>query len=287
MPGFATWQARTDAQVSNGAEHYTTFRKLPSQTTVANIWTDLSINSGTGNPVPNYYASAPLVSATLTSNEGVFHGTNVSPAKKYLSRMMLTMAPTGTPLPMTFMLCDYLLYYPFVDMDNTDAQVMTNSVTLPRYTTGAGVRLMMISQTTYAGGQQVQISYTNQDGVAGRTTPVLVLNTAGNAYSSVIGGAFANSNGPFVPLQRGDTGIRSVESITFSAPGGGLCALVLVAPLATVVLRGVDAPVERDYFTETPSMPQIVDGAYLNFIGCPTGSIANVPLFGDATFVWG
>lgn len=287
MPGFATWQARVDAQVVSGAEHYTSFRKLPSQPTVANVWTDLSINSGTGNPVPNYYASSPLVSATLNYNEGIFHGADVSPANKYLSRLMVTMAPTGTPLPMTFMLLDYLLYYPFVDMDSTDQQTMTNSITLPRYTTGSGVSLMMVSHTTYVGGQTFQISYTNQNGVAGRITPIRTVNTAGNAYSMVSGGPTAGSNGPFIALQSGDTGIRSVESITFNAPGGGLCALVLVKPLATLLLRGVDAPSERDYFTETPSMPQILDGAYLNFIGCPTGSIAGVPLFGDATFVWG
>jgi len=286
MSGFATWRALVDAQLLSGAEHYTTFRKVPSQPTVANVWTDLSINSGTGNPIPNYYASSPLISATFVSNEGLFHGTPVSPAKKYLSRMMITMAPTGTPLPMTFTLCDYLLYYPFVDMDNTDPQLLTNSVALPRYSDGLNVKLMMISHTTYAGGQTFQISYTNENGVAGRTTPLLTVNTAGNAYSAVAGGPVAYSNGPFIPLQQGDLGIRSVESIQFNAPGGGLCALVLVVPLATMALRGVDAPSERDFFTETPSMPQIQDGAYLNFVGCPTGSIANVPLFGDATFVW-
>jgi len=284
--GFSTWQARVDVQAYNGAEHYTTFRKSPSQATVANVWTDLSINSGTGNPVPNYYASSPLVSATLNYNEGLWHGGAVSPANKYLARMMVSVQ-TATPLPLTVNLLDYLLYYPFVDMDSTDQQTMTNSVTLPRYTTGSGVQLMMVSHTTYVGGQTFQISYTNQDGTAGRTTPLQTINTAGNAYSMVTGGPTANSQGPFVSLQVGDTGIRSIESITFNAGGGGLCALVLVKPLATHVVRGIDAPTERDYFTETPSMPQIVDGAYLNFIACPSGSIAAVPVFGDATFVWG
>jgi hypothetical protein len=186
---------------------------------------------------------------------------------------------------MTVTLCDYVMYYPFVDMDSTDQQTMINSIPLPRYTDGAGLQLMMISHTTYVGGQTFQINYVNQAGVA-RTTPIQGINTAVNAYSSVLGNT-AISNGPFVQLQAGDSGIQSVTNITFFSGGGGLVALVLVKPLATFAVRGIDAPTERDYFIETPSMPQIVDGAYLNFIACPNGSVAAIPIFGDATFVWG
>jgi hypothetical protein len=286
MPGFATWRARGDAQAFNGAEQYSTFRKLPSQATVANTWVDLSINSGTGNPVPNYYASTPLTSATLTFNEGLYHGGAVSPDKKYVARMMASVQ-TGAPLPMTLTLCDYLLYYPFIDMDSTDTQTMVNSVALPRYTTGAGVQLMMVAHTTYVGSQFFTITYVNQAGVAGRVTPTQRINTAGNAYSMVTGGATAFSQGPFISLQAGDTGIQSITDITFQAGGGGLCALVLVKPLATFAVRGIDASTERDFFMETIEMPQIFDGAYLNFIACPNGSLASVPIFGDATFVWG
>lgn len=284
MSGFVSWGARVNAQAYNGAEQYSTFRKTPSQPTAANVWVDLSINSGTGNPVPNYYASTPLTSATLPYNEGLYHGGAVSPDKKFLTRLTMSIQ-TATPLPMTATLCDYVLYYPFVDMDSTDTQTMINSVPLPRYTDGSNLRLMMIAHTTYVGGQQFQINYVNQDGNAA-VTPIQGINTTGNAYSSVLGNT-ALSRGPFVALALGDTGIQSITDITFLAGGGGLCALVLVKPLATFAVRGIDAPTERDFFIETPSMPQIVDGAYLNFIACPSGSVAAIPIFGDATFVWG
>lgn len=285
MVGFISWGARVDAQAYNGAEQYSTFRKLPPQATAANTWVDLSQNSGTGNPVPNYYASTPLVAATLNYNDGIYHGGSVSPDRKFLSRLTMSIQ-TATPLPMTVTLCDYLLYYPFVDMDSTDTQAMVNSVTIPRYTSGSGVSLMMMSQTGYVGGQTFQLNYVNQSGNAA-VTPVQTINTSANSYSSVLGGNTANSQGPFVSLAIGNTGIRSVTDITFGTGGGGLCALVLVKPLATFAVRGIDAPTERDFFIETPSMPQIVDGAYLNFIACPNGSVATVPIFGDATFVWG
>ena len=35
---------------------------------------------------------------------------------------------------------------------------------------------------------------------------------------------------PFVGLQTGDTGVRSIESVTFSVAGGGLVCLVIVKP---------------------------------------------------------
>lgn len=44
-------------------------------------------------------------------------------------------------------------------------------------------------------------------------------------------------------LQDGDNGVRFIESATFGGTGDiGLVALVLVKPLASLSLRGIDAP---------------------------------------------
>lgn len=61
------------------------------------------------------------------------------------------MASSATGLPMSFILCDYLLYYPFVDTGTNDEQFMTNSVTLPRYTDGKGVQMMAVSVASNSG----------------------------------------------------------------------------------------------------------------------------------------
>jgi len=39
-------------------------------------------------------------------------------------------------VPITMVMCDYLLFYPQVDMDSVDPQAMDNTVTLPRYESG-------------------------------------------------------------------------------------------------------------------------------------------------------
>ena len=55
-------------------------------------------------------------------------------------------------------------------------------------------------------------------------------------------------------LQDGDTGVRTVDSITFNGVGDiGLISLVLVKPIATHYIRGIDAPVENRFFDDRES----------------------------------
>lgn len=262
----------------------TSWRKSPSQTTVSGIWFDLSMSPG--YPLPNYYASSPLVAATLNGAEGLFHGGATSPAGKHLRRFLVLSAVT-TALPMPIYILDYLLYYPFVDMGTNDEQFFTNSTTLPRYTDGEGVQVMVVmTNPQVTGGQTFSINYTNQDGTAGRTSGTVTTNS-GTAIGSLVGSASATvgCRGPFVPLADGDTGVRSVESLTFlTGADVGLVCVVLVKPLASLMLRDNTAPVEVDFLKDRPLMPQIVDGAYLNMICHPVGSLAATPLYGLAEF---
>lgn len=239
-----------------------------------------------GNPVPNYYASSPLVAATIPGGEGIFHGAAVTPETKFL-RNIMALSNSATGLPLELILCDYLLYYPFVDMGSTDVQAMTNSVTLPRYATGAGVQAIAVEVASQIGGTTFNIGYTNSSGTAGRTSQTVTCNTATSSGTLIqTNTATLGSNGPFIPLQIGDSGIRSIESLTMLSADVGLITLVLVYPLASLMLRGVDAPVEVDYFLDRATMPQIFDGAYLNFLCHPTGTLAATALHGTMQFIW-
>ena len=90
-------------------------------------------------------------------------------------------------------------------------------------------------------------------------------------------------------MQRGDTGVQSVQGVTVNGVGDvGLFSLVLVKPLATMDILGIDAPTEVDYFTDCGgSMPEIQDDAYLNFISLPVGTLANAPIIGIMETTWG
>lgn len=283
--GFSGVQALVDAELA-GQTWYSTWRKSPSQVSTVGVWFDLSMSPG--NPVPQYYAASPAVGVPMSysDEQGLNHGRNVSPATKHLKRVTV-MTSTATALPMPMMLCDYLFYYPFIDEGTTDVQSLDNTQSLTRYTDGEGVQVMAVSVAGRTGGQTFQIGYTNSDGVAGRVSQTVVQNAV-SVNGSIVTSQRANADarGPFIPLQAGDTGVRSIESVTMNGADVGLFSLVLVKPLAQLSLRGVDAPVEVNYFTDFGQLPRIVDDAYLNFLACPAGSLAATALHGDLSVVW-
>ena len=284
--GFANVKALAEAELA-GQSTYSTWRKSPSQVSSAGVWFDLSMSPG--NPVPQYYAASPAVAKALaqSTDGGLFHGGNVAPLTKHLKRFT-ALTLTATALPMPLMLCDYLLFYPFIDEGTTDEQLLDNTVTLPRHTDGAGVQIMAVSVAGRTGGQTFRVTYTNQDGTSGRVSRTVKQTTAAaNGNVVTTNRAVVDCAGPFIPLAAGDTGVRSIESVQMiSGPDVGLFALVLVKPLAQAMIRGIDAPVEVNYFTDFAQLPVIADDAYLNLIACPQGTLAATAIHGDLTTVW-
>jgi len=192
------------------------------------------------------------------------------------------------------MLCDYLMYYPLIDMDSTDEQLLTNFhavdspliPTLPRYTDGVGVQAFLVATNPYVGGAYFQIKYTNTNDETGRISKLTLTNT------STFIGTIVNSNtegasnySVFIQLQAGDKGIKSIQSITFYSTNGGLAALVLVRPITSFMTREPTAWCEFDFIKDKPSIPWIYDGAYLNFLTMPSGTIAAIPFIGETTFI--
>lgn len=227
----AQWASSPDI----GKYHLTTFRKaVASAATVANDFVDYTYFAG--NPPANFYASSPLEAAHVESIRGI-NVPNVSPSKQFIKSLTVMSAASSATATSNqnqrMMLCDYLLYYPFVDTDAVgEQQDMVQTVSLPRYTDGKGVMMMAVAQSAASTVGTFTVSYTNQDGTAGRTSAVTYTKAVagGGALVSSTTNAVSGSQ-PFIQLQAGDSGVRSVESVTFSAAGGGLMAIVLVKPL--------------------------------------------------------
>ena len=94
---------------------------------------------------------------------------------------------------------------------------------LPRYTDGIGVMIALdVYTSTGSTATTVTARYTNQDGVAGRVTQAVVWSA-----SPLWGRRF------ILPLQDGDTGVRSVEGVTFagSTTVAGDVGVTLFRPL--------------------------------------------------------
>jgi hypothetical protein len=279
-------KALVDAEL-DGKERRYTWRKTPSQVTTAGLWFDLSMSPG--RPVPKYWFDAPPAIAkqiTYSADGGLEHGGGVSPSEKYL-RLTTGLATVATALPLTMILCDYLLYYPSIDDSVLDEQVLDNTVTLPRYTDGEGVQAIAVSVAGRTGGARFYFTYTNSDGVSGRTSQTVYQNSA--AALGTLQGNGRNTNiasSAFIGLQSGDSGIRSIDSVFMLDADVGLMTFILVKPLGTSVIRGIDAVVEKDYFLESGLVPRIYDDAYLSFLCLPRGTLAATALMGDIKCIW-
>jgi hypothetical protein len=90
-------------------------------------------------------------------------------------------------------------------------------------------------------------------------------------------------------LQAGDRGMRSVESITIqTSMTSGFLTLVLCKPIVSLPLTTVGVAAERDLLNQLPSLPNIQDGAnlqWLYFAGSATP--VSTPFYGNLDFGWG
>ena len=290
---LTSFKALVDAE-QNGQTFFGGFRKNITAVTGGNAWFDITLSPG--NPLPFYYASTPLIGAPIgqAANGGIPHNLPVASQgyKTYLKTILLT--PSGTAGVNTVnILMDYLFYYPFVDSGTTDEQVLDNTLSLTRYTDGQGVSLMAVQMAGMlgTGNPTFRFTYINQSGVlktsptqtCGSSSIVGELATGNNSSASQI-----NSNYPFLSLAPGDTGIRSVQSVTFDTPDIGLLAFVLVKPIEQITMRENGASAERTPALDFFDLPIIADNAYLSML-VSTGntSASNNSFIGTIQTVWG
>jgi hypothetical protein len=279
---------------TNGKFWRADWNKSTQPTTVyaAGNWYDWSF--APGNPVadPNFSGGTNLTSSSRSESFGVgiYNAGNVSSDTKHVINASAYNAST-LGVPGVLMLVDQLLFYPITTVTTTTSQLLTTSVTLPRYADGVGVRAYIAAGSTMgAGATNLGLSYTNQSGVAARSLPFIVSAPSSSAGGTIIHtGNAANRYGPFLPLQAGDRGIRSVQSITIqTSMVSGFLTLVLCKPLFTLPLTTVGVAAERDLLNQLPSLPQIQDGAnlqWLYFAGSATPTSA--PFYGHIDFGWG
>lgn len=285
MSGLRTIGEVVNCELEGRVRNYI-WRKTPSQATTIGIWFDLSMSPGM--PVPKYwFDAAPLTAKAIyqSADGGFYHGPNVT-GEKYL-RSITTQASAVTALPMNAILCDYLLYYPTTDDGTTDVQSMDNTVTLPRYTDGKGVQILAVTVGARTGGQTFTVNYTNSDGVSGRVASATTQNTS-TALGTITGSnrATINASNPFLGLQAGDSGVRSIESVTMQGADVGLMSLVLVKPLVQTCFREITVPYEKDFLIPTSDLIRIYNDAFLNFLVLPQGTLAATVLRGDLKVVW-
>ena len=183
------------------------------------------LNDGSRTIVPNPTVPTASVALSKTSNRAI----NTNVANKGSGRLSIVGArlnPSG--IGGVFMiLIDALNISGELNGTLTTPQT-TNLPTaaLTRYTSGEGVYAALVIHTTIGGtATTATVSYTNQAGTSGQISPAFAFGGNGN-----------NGTGQVfrIPLLAGDTGVRSVESVTLAASTGiiGAFGVMLYKPLA-------------------------------------------------------
>jgi len=235
-------------------------------------------------------AFTPYTDSAKGREINIWHGGNVSADTKHIMNMGCV-ANAATAAGAMVYLVDMLGCYPKIRTDLATSQALTNTLTLPRYTDGKGVRAFYsLSTANGANAQNFAMGYTAPGPAAGRSLGAVVANTA-SAITGHIGhtGTAAGNFGPFLPLAGGDAGIISVESAQFSAvsAAAGFVDLVLCKPLAYIPVTTAFVAAERDLLTQLPSIPRVYDGACLGIIIQAGGVVASGNAWqGYTEFFW-
>lgn len=269
-----------------GRSLFRSFNKNCNVVSVAGVGLDLSMQSG--NPPAQFYVGAIATATALarSTDGGLDHGPTMPGFKKFLHKICNLQATNTGWTPSVLEVHDYLAFYPFLGMDS-GVQALTTGITIPRYTRREGIQMMLVEQNSYVGGATVQVTYVNQDGVGGRVTPVVTLN------STIVTGTIATSaptqvgaSGVYLPLQSGDSGVAYPTQIEVITGDVGVLCLALVKPMATVGVYDVNTPSDWDLWETLGYLPEIRDDAYLNLLLKPSGSANGSTLYGNIKTIW-
>ena len=286
------------AAFTEGRWHQQRFLKNAGQ--IADTrWQDWSYTSG--QPAYDARVGSPLVftPAIAAGNDAIFLPPIPSGQQRRLAGFEFAQrASNSGQVGVDYVLYDLIGYYPLIDGDSTDVQAMDNAATLPRYTDGVSVRVVVVNHIApmLANATGTLVYVDDQDV---EQTVTFEVNAGG--VSQVVSGVSTSAGVGILalPLASGSRGVKQVVSVQFGTAPGGLFCLYLVKTLATAatwrdlytsaLTSGEAAGFEKCLCTTNGyHLPVIPDGASLAFFYRPSAGGRTVSLlFGQMTFIWG
>lgn len=227
------------------------FYKNSQSGRIAGSYTDLGQVPG----IPGFFAT-PTISGVACDRNTI--GAIAIPGVTAGKEQWLNSLSGFCSVAGTLIFHDRLVQYGGINGTLTTVQAL-GAVPLPRHASGVGVVPYLVYWAS-GGATSVSatISYTNQDGVAGRTSIIAT------PASSVLGQCV-----PY-PLQ-GDSGCRSVQSIRLSATTGAASNIGLFLAHEKAVIGGVASEGKSQDWLAL-GMPEIEDGACLSAIQICSGA---------------
>lgn len=269
MAGFTTVDSLNSAARDGSLSRIVFYKSLPS-TTVARVchttWTSTGTPIAGANPTLGPANGRVPSSYTLGALNYGF-GSASSPNNKFLLGFGAQSSSTGT-----LILCDRI-----ADVNLSIAAVASTAITgctgvsrldpagqtAPPYREG-GLITTEVTSALSAAANTITLLYTNQDGTGSRTATITTV-------SSAIVGRTCEIN-PFVTLQAGDTGVRSIDNVTITGSATGNINLVLVRPLAWLPIQTANVWCERDYSVEILNMDRLFEYACLSMMWLPSAA---------------
>lgn len=212
--------------------------------------------------------TAPTTGAIpVLSTAGAVPFTNPAAGKQKWMTQLWAGTTTGQGL-----LCVYDRLYHIGNLSGTvtTAQTVQGSTPTPaitRYTSGVGVMAFVEIYTAIGStATTVTCSYTNSSGTSGRTTTAVAIGGTGLLE---VGRMIA------LPLQAGDKGIQSVQTLTLAGTTAttGAFGVTLAKPLAFINLSAPGMFAFRDFAVGQPGIPEVLTDACLAHIFVPQNTI--------------
>lgn len=261
----------TDGSVYSADWQFTTNRAC-----VASRWNDLSfINSAPGavNTYPATNGALTWVNCNSSNEFALSIGTNADETSGFTKHIIFgsAVSAVSTVVPGVLMLVDLQGYYPGISTNTTDPQILSGTPTL-RYPNGNGLKIFPVVTTATANDTPtLSMSYTNQAAANNRSLShglvMSALTPVGTLYHFAPSATSFGAS-PFLPLQNGDTGVQSIQSVTFTtaAANTGTIALCVAKPLITIPIVTISNMVERDFVNQLTSLPRIRNDACLTWL---------------------
>ncbi len=256
-------------------------------------WQDWAYATGQPATDARIGDAATLTPVVAVRNKAIWFPDIAAAHERRLTDLVVTTVAGGASQATTSMLLyDLVAVYPLLDGDSIDPQVMDNSQSLPRYTSGRGVFPVLVNhvaaQTAVGTGTY---TYVSADGVE-RTCTFGVANAGLNKAAGIIQGTASLGN-LYLPRGSGCTGVRQINELTFTVAPGGLWCLYLLKPLVWInnddgALVASKVSTQKQMLQQNGGLaPLIPDGAHLGFFYMANGGARTVAITGYAVFAWG
>lgn len=135
---------------------------------------------------------------------------------------------------------------------------------VPDGTDFKGTEIWLEAVTAFTGNQSIAVTYTNQDGVAGRTT-----GTIATGVAPIVGRMLR------LPLQAGDTGAQKIESVTSTVSTVGTFNVHVMRRLWTGRVRSANDGDSHDFLKT--GLPQVFDTSALRFVVTADSTATGIP----------